>query len=754
MTLGIAHIWKAWKKRSQTTGCADFPKNAVIETAPMTPQPTPVLLRSRTIVAGLVTIVLLGATGCQTLISAIDGNEALRQAWNGPQTEKPSNMSDETWTVLRYWDLDQQYLIEPSETVGQARQLFRDHPDREWACALAELCYREGNRLEETARNDQSRRQKREGEDLPTIPPEVDECYLDSVSYAYYFLFADGKPINEFDRRVATACKFYNAGLERCLMLAHQSNRFVPQQPLQLATTKGIEEVPVDYRGFVWRPEEFNELHFASRLRGMYNALPHPHRSLGLGVPLIAVRHRNDDGDARERFLVQRHPFATTAFYRPDLSRLTPYAPRESLIQVSANEPELLPQELRQHQGKLELYDPLRVTSIKMNGMSVPLESDLSAAMMFALGYTNQKKFEWGGFFDPESISQYSGLYMIEPYQEGKIPVICVHGLLSGPLTWTGLFEELWSDPKLRERYQFAFFLYPTGAPFLDSAKRLREEIDVIDELHGNDPSTQQMVLVGHSMGGLLSKLQITSSNDQLWDLVSRKPLNELQTTPETRDELQRAFFFEPQESVRRVVFIATPHLGSELSDAPLGRFGSWLVQIPQSSRTIQRQLLRDNPEALTPLFAAGVPNSVDLLSYDNPVLQVMYELPIEKRVHLHSIIGTRNENIIGQGRVARYLTSDRQQEGDGVVPLESARLKVAESEVFVPSPHDRVHRHPLAYHEISRILHEHLYSIDPPAKIRPIETEEPLDEPIERGQIEVKNGLPAIPAGRVILEE
>lgn len=656
-------------------------------------------------------------------------------------------MTEETWTVLRYWDLDQDYLEDPQTTVYEARKLFRDHPDREWACALAELCYWEGERIE--SERDQKQPAPATQNQQPPSPEiaNAEESFLDSVSYAYYFLFAEGKPINEFDRRVATACRFYNAGLERCLFSAHQQGRFAPQQELKIQTASGEEVTEIDYKGFVWRDDEFNELHFASHLRKLQNAPPHPHRSFGLGVPLIAVRHRNNDGDERERFLVKRHPFASTAFYRPDLSRLTPYAPQETLIQVSATEPQLLNPQFSDGQGRLELYDPLRVTSIRMSGMSVPLESDLSAPMMFALGHTSQKKFEWGGFFDPGWISEYSGLYMIEPFQPGKIPVICVHGLLSGPLTWTGLFEELWSDPKLREHYQFAFFLYPTGGPFLESAKRLREEIEELNRLHGSDDATQHMVLVGHSMGGLLSKLQISSSDDKLWQLVSNKPLDQLQTTPETRDELQKAFFFQPESSVQRVIFIATPHLGSELSDAPLGRFGSWLVHVPQSTRSIQQQLVRDNPQSFTPLFMAGVPNSVDLLSYDNPILQVMHELPLEKKVHLHSIIGTRNENVIGTGRVAKFLTADTQGEGDGVVPLESARMSGVESEIFVPSSHERVHQHPLTYHEISRILHEHLYSITPPARIRQIETEEGPGGPLERGRLDIELDQQLTPA-------
>ena len=103
--------------------------------------------------------------------------------------------------------------------------------------------------------------------------------------------------------------------------------------------------------------------------------------------------------------------------------------------------------------------------------MWVPLEADLSAPMEFVLRDTRQKKVEWGGFFNPDSLQEQSGLYMIEPYQKGKIPVICVHGLLSGPLTWNTMYESLWADPEIRDNYQVWFFLYPTGAPFLASAR-------------------------------------------------------------------------------------------------------------------------------------------------------------------------------------------------------------------------------------------------------------------------------------------
>ncbi|MCA9094413.1 MAG: hypothetical protein KDA68_13065, partial [Planctomycetaceae bacterium] len=100
--------------------------------------------------AGMLAVVgwvCLSVAGCRTLISVVDRNEAFKQAWDGPWTVKPERMTEETWTVLRYWDLDKDYLEDSPGTVREAKRLFRDLPDREWACALAELCYWEGDRL-------------------------------------------------------------------------------------------------------------------------------------------------------------------------------------------------------------------------------------------------------------------------------------------------------------------------------------------------------------------------------------------------------------------------------------------------------------------------------------------------------------------------------------------------------------------------------------------------------------------------------
>ena len=119
---------------------------------------------------------------------------------------------------------------------------------------------------------------------------------------------------------------------------------------------------------------------------------------------------------------------------------------------------------------------------------------------------------EWTGLFDSRFNQQGldTALYMSRPYEAGKIPVIFVHGLVSSPRAWVKTINELENTPLIDSRYQFWVFLYPTGLPIPSSARRLRESLErvrnVIDPTH-SDPALDQTVLVGHSMGGVLSKM-------------------------------------------------------------------------------------------------------------------------------------------------------------------------------------------------------------------------------------------------------
>ena len=291
---------------------------------------------------------------------------------------------------------------------------------------------------------------------------------------------------------------------------------------------------------------------------------------------------------------------------------------------------------------------------------------------------------------------------MLEPFQPDKIPVVFVHGLMSRPRTWAMLFNDLLADPVLRRRYQFWFFQYPTGNPILYSASVLRESLLTVQETYDPDATNlnfQQMVICGHSMGGLLSKLQVHRSGDRLWKLVSEVPLESLQLSPDQRSLLKRVMFFDALPFVDRVVFMAVPHRGSEMATSFIGRLGVRLTRIPgrlQDTVGAVRQRLRKSTGAKSDadLLNRAITGISDL-DPGNPVLIEVASWEFPNHLEIHSIIGNA-------------VAADTPGGDDTVVPYGSSHLADARSEKIVKSGH-KVHTTAAGILELRRILHLHL---------------------------------------------
>ncbi len=129
--------------------------------------------------------------------------------------------------------------------------------------------------------------------------------------------------------------------------------------------------------------------------------------------------------------------------------------------------------------------------------------------------------------------------------------------------------------PGFLDRYQAWVFRYPTGITFLRSAALLRADLrDVKATLdpQSHDMALRNMVLIGYSMGGLLSKLQVTSSGDRIWSAAATRPLDSLVTTEQTRGLLRESLLLRAVPMIRRVIFIATPHDGSPVASTLIGQ--------------------------------------------------------------------------------------------------------------------------------------------------------------------------------------
>ena len=625
------------------------------------------IVRSLKALPALAAVVCLAA-GCADVTVRHVKSPDLLDAWK-ESAVLGDELSPRTRQTLRQLDLEKVYRRDPDEAALWLHREAIKEPRPDVLFALAELSYHRGRDIESWSCGD-----------------AVAYYYL-CAGYAYHFIFDQldpgaGPGAEIFDPRFRLACDLYNAGLSKCIRAAQAAGRLDPREELRVPTRDGRGfTLSVVHAGFAWRPEDFGALEFAEDYE--VTGLANQYKSYGLGVPLIG--NRTSARSPSCKYVPAEARFSVTAFFRFEGGLDDLFARRT---------------------GRLELYNPRKVQAVDVGSRTVPLETDLTTPLAYYLAHSGLQGIEYGLFLNPDKIGDRAGIRMLEPYRRGKIPVLLVHGLLSSPLTWAPALNDLMSDPALRDRFQFWTYFYPTSQPYIATAAELRQALaqvrQDIDPQH-RDAALDDLVIVAHSMGGLVSKLLTVDSGDDFRKIISDEPLDRLTLKPEVRSELEQVVFFDREPEVRRVVFIATPHGGSQLSPSLVGRLADRLAGIPRRAAKTVRDLAEENPQLRR---LEQVPTSIDELAPGSPVLVALREKRRPAGVHYHSIVGVTAEP---SNVVEAWVTGiDAHVPGDGVVPYQSAHLGDAESEVIVPADHMHVHHHPRAILELRRILLEH----------------------------------------------
>ncbi len=470
----------------------------------------------------------------------------------------------------------------------------------------------------------------------------------------------------------------HNAALSKVVSTGQHFARFEPNCGLHLRENLGSTTIPVSHQGFVWDSADFGSIESVNEYDE--SAFSAAHRSSGIGIPVVVT----SDADSSRPYLTPRIIFPATLVLRERTSNSMDEACSTHFAS----------------RFQLDFFDPLRVDQVDVCGAKRQLAKDTTAAIAFRL--RGQRPSILKNFINSESTSVTSRLYSLEPYQPNKIPIVFVHGLLSDPFTWVEMVNELQATEGVIENFQFWFFEYPTGQPFLTSAKDLREQM--AETFHRLDPqgidvAMSNSILVGHSMGGLIAKLLVSSSGDQLWSAVANRPIEQVAMSEEFRAAATQAFFFNSSDYVSRVVYIATPHRGSVYARRMIGRLGSTLVSEPFEKRTQHRQLIDCNPGVFTRELTRGIPTSIDLLEPNSQLLSAMATLPFPQEVAIHSIIGNGRWTL-GYGA------------SDGFVPVSSARESRAISERYIHEKHEKLNKHPEAVEEVIRLLQQHLLEV------------------------------------------
>jgi pimeloyl-ACP methyl ester carboxylesterase len=591
---------------------------------------------------------LLFLAGCETPVSVerVDARTAHRALTANALTA--DELSHSTHNVLRRWVLSERYDSDPEEAIAALHAIVVDgRGDEDEVISLAEMAF------------------------LHAEKSHKRPYYLAAAVYSFTFLFPEKglEPPNPYDPRFRLAADLYNRGIASGFASADGATVEIKGGSYELPF--GTLDVAFDPSVLEWRNRRIVTLAPIADIE--IHGLANRYRHAGIGAPLAAtiqpiVAERGIQVAPRARLPV-------TALLRLD-------APRRQLAQKDLH-------------AELDLYNAYDVATTTIAGQPVPLETDQTATLAYVLSSPEMWDRELKAFFSGIlSESAPTQLASIDAYRPGRMPVVFVHGTASSAGRWGDMVNDLIDDPRIRDRFQFWFFTYDTGNPVLYSAALLREALrDAVRKLDpaGADPALSEMVVIGHSQGGLLTKAMAVDTGDRVWNAIANKPVDEIDISAEQRELFRRTIFIKPLPNVRRVVFIATPHGGSYLTE-------SSVTGLLKRFLTLPRQIVKAGADLATRNrgdFKVDPQNmgsgSLFGMSRRNPIIRTMAAMPVAPGVHAHSIIA-----VDGDGPI--------EDSDDGVVEYKSSHLEGVDSEYIVRSGHS-TQSNPYTIEEVRRIL-------------------------------------------------
>ena len=608
----------------------------------------------------LLTVAIL-LQGCATPVGVryLDLKEANRKLTESVLSD--DQLSAPTMQILNRSGLAKKFQSEPAEVIAALNKGIPTAHEADRLFALAELSF-----LHATKSGDRP-------------------YFLSAAVYAYAFLFPQdaGSIPDAFDPRLRTAVNIYNQGI---------AEGFTDNESKEVLLEAGTYKLPsgelvvrIGPNELRWGPFRMDNFVAASHLgvRGLYNDYRWP----GIGSALVAsLKHVQGEQEAAFTRIPPRLKMAATAFLK--------------LENVEAG--------LRDGrvEGNLALYTTLENTSVSVGGRTVPLEFGLTSALAYTLEGSQAYALELKGLLsgDLELFKSTAGfkdnVLLMAPYRPGRIPLVLVHGTASSPLRWAQMLNEILNDRQLWNRYQVWLFTYNTGNPVLYSGGILTQGLrSVVQELdpEGKDDALRKMVVIGHSQGGLLTKLTAIDSGDRFWERVFNVPVDQIDLSSDTRELFRRSLYYKPLPFVHRVVFISTPHRGSHLSKGYITDLLRRLISLPFTLLSPLQEVFQRSPEAVTArAMTAEIPRSTDNMNPDSEFIKTFASIPIAPGIIAHSIIAVDNPE------------DPKEEWDDGVVAYSSAHIDGVASELIVHSGHS-AQESPLAIEGVRRILVENL---------------------------------------------
>lgn len=506
-----------------------------------------------------------------------------------------------------------------------------------------------------------------------------------SLRYSYVYLFQSSQAPETrlFDSRQGQVRTFYNAALSRLITTSYTRFKF-EQFPETLMLGSSLYH--------------FNFQHYPDlqqtkidKLQSSYNlnfsGLKVINRQEGIGSEFVLVKkpettsfNQNFILDPETYYQHKTNPNIHAARY---LSVSATAAPNSS-----ASVEEILSPQTSMN---VELYNPYHSKTAQINSQTYTLTANYSVPYGLWLSDHQLGKAGYFTLLNREENLRMPHVFMLEPYQPNKKIIVMIHGLASSPETWVSLTNNIMGDQKLRDHYQVWQVFYSTNMPIFESRFQINALLkQAFAQVQPNTPSAQDAVLIGHSMGGIISRLLVSDVDisAQAIPLMNYEQNTQLQRNPIIRER----FVFKPLQPISRAIFIAAPHRGTEYADRWFTNLAKKLVVLPLSFLDDVNIKIPNSNNSSIGLIKSG---PADLSEKSRFMLLTKQILP-SKTIPYHSIIGNQSK------------TTFVEQMSDGIVPYQSSHLDGAVSEKIISGGHS-IHESPDAILELRRILRAHL---------------------------------------------
>ncbi|WP_156906752.1 esterase/lipase family protein [Desulforegula conservatrix] len=562
--------------------------------------------------------------------------------------------SNTTTIVLHRFDLVDLFEKDPASAIKTLHDKAIKDQRRDIVFALAELSYFYGDQLDNSL--DSEKKNK------------APEYFLLSAIYSYTAILDkryDPVP-NLLDHRVRRACDLYNYSLWRGFTINGDEGLEIKDGTRKLPF--GQATISTNVSHFPWELDKIEKFEPVDKY-SVYG-LSVRNRFNGIGLPMVALKPSQESP-------VGSQVLPATAFLRIE----------SNLENIETND----------FKASLELYSSYDDVSVKVNDREIPLEIDTTTPVAYKL--TDNSIWSFGtDLFLGKFQNVPNKLYKFQPYNPDRIPVVFVHGTFSSPVWWAEMINTLNGDPVLRKKYQFWYFFYNSSKLITNSAADLRSEL--IRNVKKYDPENKsktlnQMVVIGHSQGGLLTKMTAIDSKDKLLKTVLKGDIDKLNASEDIKNIIKKNLVFDHLPFVKRTVFISTPHRGSFLSQSLVRTLVRKLINFPDTILKGTQEvygILRDDVKRQ---WEGKIPTSVDAMSPDDPLLNAIADLPLAPGIKGNSIIAIKDDG-------------DPKLGNDGVVEYKSAHLEGMESEFIARSSHSCQDK-PSTIEEVRRILLKHL---------------------------------------------